>query len=112
MRPNDKFRVELPKTNSGLAKSHFQQKRRGYVQKIALDTCQDLIILGSFDKIVSMKNGLWILLVGIGLLMLLMKIELFNIVSGNWAFNIANENWSFDIASENWALILSMRIDF
>ena len=33
MRPNVKFRVELPKTNPNLAKSHFQQKTRGYTQK-------------------------------------------------------------------------------
>ena len=36
MRPNVKFRVELPKTNSGLAKSHFQQETRGYAQKLPL----------------------------------------------------------------------------
>ena len=45
--------------------------------------CQALLILGSFDKIVPMKNGFWILLVETGLLMLSMKIELFNIASGN-----------------------------
>ena len=33
MRPNVEFRVELPKTNLGLAKPHFQQETRGYAQK-------------------------------------------------------------------------------
>ena len=36
MRPNVKFRVELPKTNLGLAKSHFQQETRGCAQKLPL----------------------------------------------------------------------------
>ena len=39
MRPNVEFRVDLPKTNSGLAKSHLQ-KARGYVQKTAPDKLQ------------------------------------------------------------------------
>ena len=34
MRLNVEFRVELPKTNPGLAKSHFQQETRGYAQKL------------------------------------------------------------------------------
>ena len=38
MRPNVEFRVELPKTNPHLEKSHIQQKTHGYVQKTALDT--------------------------------------------------------------------------
>ena len=33
MRPIVEFWVELPKTNSGLAKSHFKQETRGYAQK-------------------------------------------------------------------------------
>ena len=33
MRPNVEFRIELLKTNSGLAKSTLQQKTRGYTQK-------------------------------------------------------------------------------
>ena len=33
MRPNVEFRIELPKTNLGLAESYLQQKTRGYVQK-------------------------------------------------------------------------------
>ena len=37
MRPNVEFQVELPKTNPGLAKSHFQWNTRGYVQKTAPD---------------------------------------------------------------------------
>ena len=35
MLPNVKFWIELPKTNPGLAKSHLQQKTRGYAQKTA-----------------------------------------------------------------------------
>ena len=73
--------------------------------------CQALLILGSFDKIVPMKNEFWILSVETGFLMLPMKIELFDIASGNWAFDIVNENWAFDITSKNWALILPMRIE-
>ena len=38
MRPNVEFRVDLPKTNPDLAKSHLQQKPHGYVQKTALET--------------------------------------------------------------------------
>ena len=38
MRPNVEFRVELPNTNTSLAKSHFQWKTRGYAQKITPDT--------------------------------------------------------------------------
>ena len=34
MQPNVEFRVDLPKTNPGLAKSHLQ-KARGYAQKNA-----------------------------------------------------------------------------
>ena len=33
MRPNVEFRIELPKTNPSLAKSHFQQETCGYAQK-------------------------------------------------------------------------------
>ena len=36
MQPNVEFRVELPKTNPGLAKSHLQ-KARGYTHKNAPD---------------------------------------------------------------------------
>ena len=38
MQLNVEFRIGLPKTNSGLAKSHLQQKTRGYAQKTILDT--------------------------------------------------------------------------
>ena len=38
MRPNVEFQVELPKTNPGLAKSYFQQKTYGFVQKTTPDT--------------------------------------------------------------------------
>ena len=34
MRPHVEFRVELPKTNPGLVKSHFQQETCGYAQKL------------------------------------------------------------------------------
>ena len=37
MRPNVEFRVDLPKTNPGLAKSHLR-KARGYAQKTAPDS--------------------------------------------------------------------------
>ena len=36
MRPNVEFRIELLKTNSGLAKSTLQQKTHGYTQKKSL----------------------------------------------------------------------------
>ena len=58
--------------------------------------------LGLFDKIMPMKNGLWILIVGTGLLTLPMKLGLLILLVGNWVFDIANENWIFDIANENW----------
>ena len=35
--PNVKFRIGLPKTNSGLAKSHLQRKTHGHAQKTAPD---------------------------------------------------------------------------
>ena len=54
-----------------------------------------------FNKIVQIKNGLWILPVGTWV---------FDIANEDWAFNIANGNWAFDIANENWVLILSMKI--
>ena len=38
MQPNVEFQVELPKTNPDLAKSHFQEETRDYVQKTAPDT--------------------------------------------------------------------------
>ena len=37
MWPNVEFQVELPKTNAGLAKSHFKQETHGYVQKTTPD---------------------------------------------------------------------------
>ena len=33
MQPNVEFRIELPKTNPGLAKSPLQRKTCGYAQK-------------------------------------------------------------------------------
>ena len=38
MRPNVEFRVDLPKTNPGLASKATPPKARGYVQKTAPDT--------------------------------------------------------------------------
>ena len=58
--------------------------------------------LGLFDKIVPMKNGLWILIVGTRLLTLPMKLGLLILLVENWVFDIVNENWIFDIANENW----------
>ena len=40
MWPNVEFRIELHKTNPGLAKSHLQRKTRGYVQKTAPNNSQ------------------------------------------------------------------------
>ena len=48
MQPNVEFRVELPKTNPGLAKSHFQQETRGYAQKTAPDNYHPQIGDGRF----------------------------------------------------------------
>ena len=47
--------------------------------------CQELIILGSFDKMVPNEK---------------------------WDLDIANKDWALNIVSENWTLILPMRIGF
>ena len=51
--------------------------------------------LGLFNKIVPMKNGLWILLVGTGLLTLPMKLGLLILPVGNWVFDIASGELGF-----------------
>ena len=45
MRPNVEFRVDLPKTNPDLAKSHLQRKTHGYAQK----TTPDIVSLKEFE---------------------------------------------------------------
>ena len=52
MRPNVEFRVELPKTNLGLAKPHFQQETHGYAQKPPAT-------LGSKNTITSYNKKKW-----------------------------------------------------
>ena len=42
MLPNVEFRIGLSKTNPGLAKSHPQQKTRGYTKKTAPDNLKPI----------------------------------------------------------------------
>ena len=58
MRPNVEFRVELPKTNPGLAKSHFQQETRSYAQKPPLTTGQNFFTWPDLTR--SEKYLTWI----------------------------------------------------
>ena len=52
MRPNVEFRIDLPKTNPGLAKSHLQ-KARGYAQKTTPNKDLPYLLLNYFWPIVG-----------------------------------------------------------
>ena len=58
--------------------------------------------LGLFDKIVPMKNGLWILPVGTGFLKLPMKIELLILLVGTGLLTLPMKIGLLNNASENW----------